>query len=372
MTSRRGVSRSSQRFGELSMMKRRNGDGGNRTHENCLPKKHSVLAGWFAGVVAAVALALPVAADARCHTHRCWKRVHEHTRLERKYLHLYWKVVRAHGRQAPGRNIVTRGYRTARGHVRVASNGEIGRSNRTFKRWLAPPPPPIRPSDRVPHGQAPAYAGGRWAIPASIVMCESLEGDCLSVLATLDAGSVQTCITSPPYYGLRDYGHDGQIGLGADARAVRRVARSGLPRSAAGAARRRDALAEPGGFVRRQGRRAGPTLHVVHGPATDRHGNEPPSVDDPPPDDGGSSPKTSSASRGWSPSPSALTAGISAPTSSGPSRTRCPSRSRTGRPRRMSTCSCCRSRRGTTTTLTRSVKREGRQRATATRHHGRA
>jgi DNA modification methylase len=24
---------------------------------------------------------------------------------------------------------------------------------------------------------------------------------------------VQTCITSPPYYGLRDYGHDGQIGL---------------------------------------------------------------------------------------------------------------------------------------------------------------
>jgi DNA modification methylase len=24
---------------------------------------------------------------------------------------------------------------------------------------------------------------------------------------------VQTCVTSPPYYGLRDYGHDGQIGL---------------------------------------------------------------------------------------------------------------------------------------------------------------
>jgi hypothetical protein len=27
--------------------------------------------------------------------------------------------------------------------------------------------------DRVPHGQTPAYSGGRWAIPASIVMCES-------------------------------------------------------------------------------------------------------------------------------------------------------------------------------------------------------
>ena len=25
--------------------------------------------------------------------------------------------------------------------------------------------------------------------------------------------SVQTCVTSPPYWGLRDYGHDGQIGL---------------------------------------------------------------------------------------------------------------------------------------------------------------
>jgi DNA modification methylase len=40
-----------------------------------------------------------------------------------------------------------------------------------------------------------------------------LAGDCRTSLATLDAGSVQTCVTSPPYFGLRDYGHDGQIGL---------------------------------------------------------------------------------------------------------------------------------------------------------------
>jgi DNA modification methylase len=39
------------------------------------------------------------------------------------------------------------------------------------------------------------------------------EGDCLSVLPTLEAGSVQTCITSPPYWGLRDYGHGDQLGL---------------------------------------------------------------------------------------------------------------------------------------------------------------
>ncbi len=38
-------------------------------------------------------------------------------------------------------------------------------------------------------------------------------GGALSVLRSMPAGEVQTCITSPPYYGLRDYGHDGQIGL---------------------------------------------------------------------------------------------------------------------------------------------------------------
>src|SRR3954462_12909525 len=42
---------------------------------------------------------------------------------------------------------------------------------------------------------------------------EILVGDCRDVLATLPECSVQTCITSPPYFGLRDYGHDGQIGL---------------------------------------------------------------------------------------------------------------------------------------------------------------
>jgi DNA modification methylase len=33
-----------------------------------------------------------------------------------------------------------------------------------------------------------------------------LAGDCRTSLASLDAGSVQTCVTSPPYFGLRDYG----------------------------------------------------------------------------------------------------------------------------------------------------------------------
>jgi len=37
-------------------------------------------------------------------------------------------------------------------------------------------------------------------------------GDALNVLRTLPAESVHCCVTSPPYYGLRDYGAAGQIG----------------------------------------------------------------------------------------------------------------------------------------------------------------
>jgi len=39
------------------------------------------------------------------------------------------------------------------------------------------------------------------------------QGDCLSVLRTLDSESVNCCVTSPPYWGLRDYGHSDQLGL---------------------------------------------------------------------------------------------------------------------------------------------------------------
>ena len=38
-------------------------------------------------------------------------------------------------------------------------------------------------------------------------------GDALSVLRTMPDGSVQCVVTSPPYFSLRDYGVDGQIGL---------------------------------------------------------------------------------------------------------------------------------------------------------------
>jgi DNA modification methylase len=64
------------------------------------------------------------------------------------------------------------------------------------------------------------------------------QGDALEVLRTLKSESAHCCVTSPPYYGLRDYGVDGQIGLEPTPeeyitklvvvfREVRRVLRSG-------------------------------------------------------------------------------------------------------------------------------------------------
>lgn len=40
-----------------------------------------------------------------------------------------------------------------------------------------------------------------------------IQGDSLTVLKTIESQSVQCCVTSPPYYALRDYGVNGQIGL---------------------------------------------------------------------------------------------------------------------------------------------------------------
>jgi DNA modification methylase len=45
------------------------------------------------------------------------------------------------------------------------------------------------------------------------MLIQSLQGDCREILKTLPDNSVNCCVTSPPYFGLRDYGADGQIGL---------------------------------------------------------------------------------------------------------------------------------------------------------------
>jgi DNA modification methylase len=40
-----------------------------------------------------------------------------------------------------------------------------------------------------------------------------LQGDALEILRKLPDESVDSIVTSPPYYALRDYGVKGQIGL---------------------------------------------------------------------------------------------------------------------------------------------------------------
>lgn len=46
-----------------------------------------------------------------------------------------------------------------------------------------------------------------------MVSYEIINADVLEGLKQLQSGTFDTCITSPPYYGLRNYGVDGQIGL---------------------------------------------------------------------------------------------------------------------------------------------------------------
>ena len=40
-----------------------------------------------------------------------------------------------------------------------------------------------------------------------------LQGDTLEILKNIPSNSIDMCITSPPYYNLRDYEIDGQIGM---------------------------------------------------------------------------------------------------------------------------------------------------------------
>ena len=45
-----------------------------------------------------------------------------------------------------------------------------------------------------------------------MINLQILTGDSLTILPTLAAESVQSCVTSPPYWGLRDYEQPAQIG----------------------------------------------------------------------------------------------------------------------------------------------------------------
>lgn len=40
---------------------------------------------------------------------------------------------------------------------------------------------------------------------------EIRQGDCLALMADMEPGSVDCCVTSPPYFGLRSYLPDGVV-----------------------------------------------------------------------------------------------------------------------------------------------------------------
>lgn len=98
--------------------------------------------------------------------------VEHRSSTQERYLKLYWQVVRQHGRRSPGRNIVTRGV-ISRGHVRAAHRSELNRSIGTFEAWLAPPPVVVHAPATSTGVATGSSATGGYAIPSSIVMCES-------------------------------------------------------------------------------------------------------------------------------------------------------------------------------------------------------
>ena len=67
-----------------------------------------------------------------------------------------------------------------------------------------------RRADREGAGRT-AYRRG--AAGAFRVLNYTVEGDARAVLRDIPDDSFHCCITSPPYWGLRDYGVEGQVGL---------------------------------------------------------------------------------------------------------------------------------------------------------------
>jgi site-specific DNA-methyltransferase (adenine-specific)/site-specific DNA-methyltransferase (cytosine-N4-specific) len=66
----------------------------------------------------------------------------------------------------------------------------------------------------VPFDPQPSEVPSLERLPSDIDVpsCNVMVGDCLSLLSETPDQTFNCCVTSPPYWGLRDYGIDGQIG----------------------------------------------------------------------------------------------------------------------------------------------------------------
>ena len=60
-------------------------------------------------------------------------------------------------------------------------------------------------------GRAPVIDGSEH--PA---ICKIIQGNTVDMLAAMPEETFQSCVTSPPYWGLRDYDIQGQIGAEPD------------------------------------------------------------------------------------------------------------------------------------------------------------
>lgn len=78
---------------------------------------------------------------------------------------------------------------------------------------VSPQAPPVRQAGRVSVQHCAELPC--WGLSVGGKMNKIEFGDCRNTMRrwAADGVKVQTCVTSPPYFGLRDYGHDGQIGL---------------------------------------------------------------------------------------------------------------------------------------------------------------
>lgn len=77
-----------------------------------------------------------------------------------------------------------------------------------------------------------------------------IQGDSREALRGINDRTFRCCITSPPYWGLRDYGYDGQIDwCRANTRPIYRGSSGHFPRSSANTGGRRYAVAEHRGLL---------------------------------------------------------------------------------------------------------------------------
>lgn len=91
----------------------------------------------------------------------------------------------------------------------LTNNNYRNNIGRLIQNQLLLPAPTINLSEITPIVETPSVLTPYFSSPFATLY----KGDAVSLLALMEANSVDCIVTSPPYYGQRDYEVDGQIGL---------------------------------------------------------------------------------------------------------------------------------------------------------------